>query len=222
VLSFDDFLRTDELTIGMEISTINGNVVSVAAIEVSSLQAEVYNLTIGEAHTYFVGEDYIWVHNVGPCPEPISVVPSADVQAKLNQLKNSMGEEFEVVFENGGRLTGKVPSNLEDFKELEVALQLAETGKTVKLLGGSGSPGVDLLIGTQRYELATQTQPGSLLGALQRKVNSSTRGAAGSHILIDGRGFTDVAQAKLAIDHAKGLQTFMNNPVPITIFVRGG
>lgn len=91
----------------------------------------------------------------------------------------------------------------------------------MKLLGGSGSPGVDLLIGTQRYELATQTQPGSLLGALQRKVNSSTRGAAGSHILIDGRGFTDVAQAKLAIDHAKGLQTFMNNPVPITIFVRG-
>ena len=52
-----DFLRTDELAVGMVLSTQDGDGVSVIEVIKTTERAPTYNLTVADAHTFFVGNE---------------------------------------------------------------------------------------------------------------------------------------------------------------------
>ena len=70
-----NFLRTDELAAGMEISTQDGDGVSVIEVIKTTERAPTYNLTVADAHTFFVGNDGIWVHNTD-CFDSVNFNPN--------------------------------------------------------------------------------------------------------------------------------------------------
>ena len=58
------WLRTDELTPAMEIMRATGEPARVVSAVNTGTAAITYNLEVADFHTYFVGEDRVWVHNV--------------------------------------------------------------------------------------------------------------------------------------------------------------
>ena len=64
VAGYGTFLRTDALEAGMVICTQDGDGVTVIEVDKTATTAPTYNLTVEDAHTFFVGNDGIWVHNI--------------------------------------------------------------------------------------------------------------------------------------------------------------
>jgi len=62
----------------------------VAAVVSTDGTAEVYNLTVDEAHTYFVGDGAWLVHNSCPLPLPSNYKP---VDPKIPELYEIVGED---------------------------------------------------------------------------------------------------------------------------------
>ena len=58
------FVKAKEVGIGNSIVTRAGPAAKVVAIQADVRQATVYNFTVDEFHTYFVGQNALWVHNV--------------------------------------------------------------------------------------------------------------------------------------------------------------
>jgi len=58
---------TENLEVGMELSTSNESVVKVSGLKLLQDIHTVYNLEVANNHTYFVGNASIWVHNIGRC-----------------------------------------------------------------------------------------------------------------------------------------------------------
>jgi hypothetical protein len=60
--------RTDELIAGMSVSTADGRGVRVVNVENTRDIQPTFNLTVADFHTYFVGEQQVWVHNANCDP----------------------------------------------------------------------------------------------------------------------------------------------------------
>jgi CspA family cold shock protein len=65
----DGWVDSDQLTPGDALSTADGDPASVLSVASTARTATVYNLTIAEHHTYFVGATETWVHNTGDCDD---------------------------------------------------------------------------------------------------------------------------------------------------------
>ena len=63
------FVKAKEVGIGSSIVTRAGPAAKVFAVEADVRQATVYNFTVDDFHTYFVGESALWVHNADVCDE---------------------------------------------------------------------------------------------------------------------------------------------------------
>jgi small subunit ribosomal protein S19 len=65
----EGWVDSDQLTPGDELSTADGDPASVLSVASTARTETVYNLTVDEHHTYFVGATETWVHNAGDCSE---------------------------------------------------------------------------------------------------------------------------------------------------------
>ena len=64
------WIRAGELQVNEEITTADNQSATVISLDEQINPIYVYNLTVREAHTYFVGEGRLWVHNTcGPCAD---------------------------------------------------------------------------------------------------------------------------------------------------------
>ena len=61
------FVKAKEVGIGSSIVTRAGPSAKVVSVQADVRQATVYNFTVDEFHTYFVGDAALWVHNVDDC-----------------------------------------------------------------------------------------------------------------------------------------------------------
>ncbi|MFK7881834.1 polymorphic toxin-type HINT domain-containing protein [Roseobacter sp.] len=64
------WLEVRELTVGDTLSTADADTsgaLRIKAITQEGYAATTYNLTVANAHTFFIGEQKVWVHNTGPC-----------------------------------------------------------------------------------------------------------------------------------------------------------
>ena len=59
------FIKAGELIVGDELLDVNGNVLLVENfdVELTDKPVKVYNFQVEDFHTYFVGQNNIWVHN---------------------------------------------------------------------------------------------------------------------------------------------------------------
>ena len=58
------FVKAKEVGIGSSIVTRAGPSAKVVGVEADVRQATVYNFTVDTFHTYFVGQDALWAHNI--------------------------------------------------------------------------------------------------------------------------------------------------------------
>jgi hypothetical protein len=65
----EGWVDSDQLAPGDQLSTADGDAASVLSVASTARTETVYNLTIDEHHTYFVGTSETWVHNVDGCDE---------------------------------------------------------------------------------------------------------------------------------------------------------
>jgi hypothetical protein len=65
----EGWIDSDKLTPGDHLSTADGDPASVLSVASTARTETVYNLTIAEHHTYFVGTTETWVHNEGGCKD---------------------------------------------------------------------------------------------------------------------------------------------------------
>jgi hypothetical protein len=65
----EGWVDSDRLAPGDELSTADGDAASVLSVASTARTKTVYNLTVDEHHTYFVGTSETWVHNQGDCDE---------------------------------------------------------------------------------------------------------------------------------------------------------
>lgn len=61
------FIAAKDLRVGDEIVTSVGNTLKLTATRNKLRSTKVYNITVADFHTYFVGNAGVWVHNI-PCP----------------------------------------------------------------------------------------------------------------------------------------------------------
>ncbi|MGH1337907.1 MAG: polymorphic toxin-type HINT domain-containing protein [Aureispira sp.] len=61
------FIRADELNVGDTLLTLDSSITIILSITKKYQSHQVYNFTVDDYHTYFVGSNGILVHNTGPC-----------------------------------------------------------------------------------------------------------------------------------------------------------
>ncbi len=64
-----EWLDAGELTDASQLFDLNGEVLAIADIKQYSKEEKVYNLTVDNDHTYYVGDSGVLNHNVGRCNE---------------------------------------------------------------------------------------------------------------------------------------------------------
>ena len=94
--AYGTFLRTDELAAGMVLSTQDGDGVTVIEVDKTEETAPTYNLTVADAHTFFVGDDGIWVHNVD-CFDGIPASRSSDIETSASTIHSSRNRPGELI-----------------------------------------------------------------------------------------------------------------------------
>ena len=88
------FINATNLWIGAELVNKDGHTIVVENIFKEYLEdqtVKVYNFKVDDYHTYFVGRDYIWVHNAD-CSQIIKQVESGEVELENSQQKGNYGE----------------------------------------------------------------------------------------------------------------------------------
>ena len=68
------FAKAKEVGIGSSIVKRAGPGAKVVGVQADVRQATVYNFTVDEFHTYFVGEAALWVHNADDCIAPLTKI----------------------------------------------------------------------------------------------------------------------------------------------------
>jgi len=58
------FIGAGRLTLGANLNTTGEHAIQVTGMEPKGRSATVYNLEVENFHTYFVGKDAVWVHNL--------------------------------------------------------------------------------------------------------------------------------------------------------------
>jgi hypothetical protein len=70
VFSRDRFVAAGALAPSAPLASLRAEEVHVVAIETMNELTTVYNLGIARAHTFFVGESAVWVHNLKDPKDP--------------------------------------------------------------------------------------------------------------------------------------------------------
>lgn len=78
------WVQADDLDQGMSVRRADGSYGTVETVEVEHHTQRMYNLTVAEAHTFFVGEEGWLVHNANPCVLARTGAPS--ISAAFRQL----------------------------------------------------------------------------------------------------------------------------------------
>jgi hypothetical protein len=73
----EGWVNAEDLQLGDDIRNADGSTGEVEAVEMEETSQEMYNLTVDEAHTFFVGDGQWLVHNAGICP------PSSGIHLEL-------------------------------------------------------------------------------------------------------------------------------------------
>ena len=81
------FVKAKEVGIGNSIVTRAGPGAKVVGVQVDVRQATVYNFTVDAFHSYFVGQDALWVHNVTECFEKLPDNQAVNWSATNNRLE---------------------------------------------------------------------------------------------------------------------------------------
>ena len=61
----EDCGNIDPVTIGMQVTTADGRIMTIASVTETSRTYATYNLTVADFQTYFVGQNKVLVHNCG-------------------------------------------------------------------------------------------------------------------------------------------------------------
>ena len=145
------FEPTKDLTPGERLSTLDGVSVRVVSVAITSTHEPAYNLTVANAHTFFVGHDGIWVHNqdCGPNVDRIISTPTRELADDLAARLKDKTKSQDLIdngmdFPGGGRLEFGSTDMTKD--ELHFAIDAAKSGAIVKIVGGPNSPGKDFEI----------------------------------------------------------------------------
>ena len=87
------FAKAKEVGIGSSIVTRAGPSAKVVAVEADVRQATVYNFTVDEFHTYFVGDAALWVHNADTCPLKIDLPNFVEhqIKGKVPEVRTDLG-----------------------------------------------------------------------------------------------------------------------------------
>ena len=89
------FVKAKEVGIGNSIVTRAGPSAKVVVVEADVKQATVYNFTVDDFHTYFVGDSALWVHNVDCKTYPESGV------TRYDETLQASGTPQKQIFEAG-------------------------------------------------------------------------------------------------------------------------
>jgi hypothetical protein len=83
------WVQAGDLHVGEQVVRLHGSTNTVAAVRVVPGQADMYNLTVANDHTYAVGDDQAVVHNTGAC-EGGSTTPigPSDASGGVYQLRD--------------------------------------------------------------------------------------------------------------------------------------
>ena len=96
------FVNAGELVVGDKLLDLNGNTLLIESyeIELTDEPTTVYNFQVEDYHTYFVGENGVWVHNAGKeygrqySPEQQKLVKEGKVISKENRVTRSKAEDY--------------------------------------------------------------------------------------------------------------------------------
>jgi len=135
------WVKVKHLHVGDSLVSQNGQRLLLRRIEVKPGRVMVYNFTVDELHTYFVGQQAILVHNSGPCPTGGGSKPGgySHVKDKLPRAKGGAPEADPLATGSHTRL-GK--SSLSPNAHNQAA-EFNASGKPVKEIDFTdhGSPG---------------------------------------------------------------------------------
>jgi hypothetical protein len=113
------WIDSSQLLPGMLVQTSDGKTLSVVSLAAMDRIEPTYNLTIADYHTYFVGENKVWVHNqCNGCGESTSGTKTIYVDSKGNAIigdgqlpKNYKGEN--VIVPEGHVMSPRDPGHSE-------------------------------------------------------------------------------------------------------------
>jgi hypothetical protein len=97
------WVKAKELKVGDSIRKANGSSGKVKAIKIEQSTQEMYNLTVDQAHTYFVGEGQWLVHNTNPY---VSKALSEGLPQRISEADKTTG----YLFDENGNLIQKLTS----------------------------------------------------------------------------------------------------------------
>ena len=110
------FIKAGELIVGDELLDVNGNVLLVENfdVELTEEPVKVYNFQVEDFHTYYVGENGVWVHN-SSCTPAKKYLAEVDKETGDRLYKRTLedGNEYQVRYTKGEN--GDYYARFEDF-----------------------------------------------------------------------------------------------------------
>jgi RHS repeat-associated protein len=107
------WVRVKRLRVGDSLVSQSGQRHMLRRIDLKPEHVTVYNFTVDELHTYFVGQNAILVHNSGPCPSNPGG-PSPRVKQIADKIKQ---------LDKDGRVTPVKPSELAPGQEFNITIK---------------------------------------------------------------------------------------------------
>jgi hypothetical protein len=107
----EGFVEASKLVAGDWVALADGGYATVLRLETRVVGQFVYNLTVDQAHTYFVGDAQVWVHN---CPHFVGTekawASGATPNSKWTQVHPTMRDKAiqTTIYDKKGRAIGQV------------------------------------------------------------------------------------------------------------------
>ena len=171
-----NFLRTDELAAGMEISTQDGDGVSVIEVIKTTERAPTYNLTVADAHTFFVGNDGIWVHNTDCTIGPNGFVDRG-LEADFQRSADGFGGDRQAYLNARQTYSGGL-AKTSDVDPAADALARDIGGESNVAFGGDASRREFDAVSDTQIGLAKGSGQSRFNGGANRQANATFRAAA--------------------------------------------
>ncbi|WP_425557438.1 polymorphic toxin-type HINT domain-containing protein [Deinococcus aluminii] len=184
----EHWVGAGHLKVGDMIKQADGTTGVVANVVTLQQTREVFNLTVSEAHTFYVGTQGWLVHNAGPC-FPLGFKSQGQYQQFSNQLYAGLaraGFKDSEVFFQGSAVAGRSATNGAAFdvgrvSDFDLAVvnpnmlqKLADAGYRVKANGGAVGP----LTAEQVEFLGLTRMQQALSSRMGREVNFMVYGSS--------------------------------------------
>jgi guanyl-specific ribonuclease Sa len=102
------FVNAGDLTVGDQVLTADGSLLSVTGVYLHQQDLTAYNLTITDIHTYYAGNAGVLVHNTGsPCDARFVAGPNGTIDTHSPALQNQLQHVVDSL-----RNTGKPPAGI--------------------------------------------------------------------------------------------------------------